>query len=174
MPGYCHQQHEETQRLDWEEEKENREKKPKRARSLHALRFVVTLWENHSSHGKPAVCKTVDPHVGMKDGDDIRRASIRYEISFVFFSLIPVPNRCHLISNSGDSNTFGRSETHKRPKHTYLNYFLSPCKKNTFHPDCPAFNSPTEPVWQYFNLFKSVVCALIRFFFMQCFNHVIK
>lgn len=59
-------------------------KKTKRARSLHALRFVVTLWENHSSHGKPAVCKTVDPHVGMKDGDDIRRASIRYEISFFF------------------------------------------------------------------------------------------
>lgn len=125
MPGYCHQQHEETQRLDWEEEKYNREKKPKRARLLHALRFLGTLWENHSSHGKPAVRKTVDPYVGMKDGDDVRRASIRYEISF-FFSLIPVPNRCHLISNSGDRNMFGRSETHK---HTYLNYFLSPCKK---------------------------------------------
>lgn len=120
VPGYCHQQHEEAQRLDWAEEKWNREKKKKNPHSRwpHAVRFVVTLWENHSSYAKPAVCKTVDPHDRMKDGDDIRRASIRYEISF-FFSLIPVPNRCHLICSSGDRNMSGRSEPHKHPKHTF-------------------------------------------------------
>lgn len=88
MPGYCHQQHEEAQRLDCEKRKSetvNPEKKPNMRRLVSHAAFCRHPSGKPTHHTQCQLRETVDPRSAMKDGDDIRRASIRYEISFFCF-----------------------------------------------------------------------------------------
>lgn len=87
MPGYCHQQHEEAQRLDCEKRKSeavNPEKK-QHAQARLTRCVLSSPFGETTHHTQCQLRETVDPRPAMKDADDIRRASIRYEISFFFF-----------------------------------------------------------------------------------------